>query len=85
MKFDIPAESKVIFYRRDLAICLPQTIEETLSHCHEQSLVRLTTSTHTQFETDKEWQRIASAAYGQPSVLPNGQEKKKGRDQNGTG
>lgn len=43
----------------------------------EESLIKLTSSIRHQFETDKEWQRIADAAYSNPTVLPRRQDKQK--------
>ncbi|CAD6571739.1 MAG: hypothetical protein ASARMPRED_004773 [Alectoria sarmentosa] len=43
----------------------------------EESLVKLTTSIRQHFETDKEWQRIADAAYSNLTVPPGGQDTRK--------
>lgn len=61
----------------------------------EESLIKLTTSIRHQFDTDKEWQRIADAAYSNLTVSPRGQDTqkkqnkkekkgKKGKKANGT-
>jgi len=43
----------------------------------EEGLVQLNTSIRSDFETDEEWQRIAHAAYSNPTKSPEGQDKKK--------
>lgn len=43
----------------------------------EESLIKLTTSIRHQFDTDKEWQRIADAAYSNLTVSPRGQDTQK--------
>lgn len=43
----------------------------------EESLVKLTTSIRQHFETDKEWQRIADAAYSNLTIPPGGQDTQK--------
>ena len=43
----------------------------------EEGLVKLTSSIRHQFETDKEWQCIADAAYGKLTVSPGGQDTQK--------
>ena len=42
-----------------------------------EGLIRLTTSIRHQFETDEEWQRVATEAYSQPGLSPGGKETQK--------